>query len=266
MTALARVLTDTHAHLSYIRDRVGQRAIDSIVEAYSGGDAFILDVGVEPDDLPGRLRDFGRFGFVKFAAGVWPSRDALSDPAAALAALERHASDPRCAAVGEGGLDYHHMNGSVEAQKRLFEGQIDLAKRLGKPLLVHSRDAFDDTLALVASAASAVPVVIHCFGYGPEEAKAFLDAGCYVSFAGNLTYPKALGLREAVRLVPPDRLLLETDAPYMNPVPFRGKPSTPLDVGRTYAEAAALRGDDPAGLIAAVSATARRLLDPEPRS
>jgi len=134
------------------------------------------------------------------------------------------------------------MHGSEAAQAALFSAQIELAVRYGKPLIVHSRDAHRDTLAIVKPAASRIPVVIHCFGYDEAAALEYVAAGCYVSFAGNLSYKKSGALRAACAAVPAGRLLLETDSPYMCPEPRRGKDATPLDIGRTYALAAELRG------------------------
>ena len=112
---------------------------------------------------------------------------------------------------------------------------------------------------LFRSLRPAAPVLIHCFGYGPDEARAFLDLGCYLSFAGNLTFKKSDGLREACALVSEDRLLLETDAPFMNPMPNRGKPSSPADVERSYGFAASLRGVPVSSLAETVSRNAREL-------
>jgi TatD DNase family protein len=199
------------------------------------------------------------------AAGVWPSAEALARPADALAALEASAAEAEAlgspvAAIGEGGLDYHHMNGERDAQIELFSGQIALAARMRLPLIVHSRDAFADTLAALSGARLSTPVIIHCFGYGPDEARAFLDLGCHLSFAGNLTYKKADALRAACALAPADRILVETDSPYMCPEPRRGRPCTPLDVGRTYAAAAAIRGVAAGELAGTVSANLAELL------
>ncbi|MDA8426402.1 MAG: TatD family hydrolase, partial [Treponema sp.] len=163
------------------------------------------------------------------------------------------------AAIGECGLDYHHMNGLVGAQRELFVGQIELAERRGLPLVVHSRDAAADTLAVLRECRPRIPVILHCFGYGPGELEDFLALDCYISFAGNLSYKSARPLREACALVPRGRLLLETDAPYMNPEPRRGRPSTSADVERTYAVAAALRSTSVEELAATVSANARTL-------
>jgi len=231
---------------------------------------LLLDPGVEADDLPRRLALVraassvaSEFLFLRFAAGIWPSREALADPSSHLRILSDVVKKALPAAIGEAGLDYHHMNGSRESQRELFEGQLALASSLSLPIIVHSREAAADTLALVAGYARSIPVIIHCFGYGPGEAEAFLELGCRISFAGNLTYRSAPALREACALVPDDRLLLETDSPYMNPEPGRGRASSPLDIGRTYARAAAIRGDSPENLAALIARNAAILF---PRS
>jgi TatD DNase family protein len=273
--------TDTHAHLSMVAHRLGRPALDALLARYadtvgepaldghdSAGSAnlpepLVLDPGVEADDLGDRVRLLAGYAFVRLAAGIWPSNEALKNPAAHFALLEKSIKEAGGAssivAIGEGGLDYHHMNGEKEAQRKLFVMQLDLASRMGKPILVHSRDSAVDSLDILRSERPSVPVVLHCFGYGPDEAKAFLDCGCYISFAGNLTYRKAGALREACALVPAERLLLETDSPYMNPEPFRGRPSTPLDVERCYSAAATIRGIAIEELALLVSATAHRL-------
>jgi TatD DNase family protein len=279
------VFSDTHAHLSSVAEELGAEALADILALYAraAGDAraaggngpLLLDPGTEPGDLPERIallglgpgaRPGGRGEFLRLAAGVWPSAESLASPAASLSALEASIAEAsgsgvRVAAIGEGGLDYYHMAGGPAAQAELFSGQLALAARLGLPMIVHSRDAAADTLALVGRAAerTPVPVVVHCFGYGPEEARAFLRLGCWISFAGNLTYKGSDALRAACALVPDGKLLLETDAPYMNPLPRRGKASSPADVSRTYALAAELRGVAPEELGETVSRNAREL-------
>ena len=253
------IFTDTHAHISLIAEELGAEALGSLLRVYAEADAMavvegrqcpiILDPGVEPKDLPARLELVGGNSppFLRFAGGVWPSAGNLASPAASLDSLSASIAEMsrrgiRVAAIGEGGLDYHHMYGSKALQAELFEGQIALAASLGLPLIVHSRDAAADTLSLIAHAGISTPVIIHCFSYGGGELRGFLDLGCWISFAGNLTYNKSGLLREACAMVPKDRFLLETDAPYMNPIPRRGTSATPLDVERTYAAAADLRG------------------------
>jgi TatD DNase family protein len=272
------IFTDSHAHLSLVAEELGREKLAAILDSYSKAYAqadlegrpgpIVLDPGVDPADLMARLslldNGEGLPPFLRLAAGAWPSAENLAAPAASLASLAM-AMDSianrgiRVAAMGEGGLDYHHMDGSKAAQAELFEGQMALASGLGLPLIVHSRDAAADTLSLIERARLSTPVIIHCFGYGSAEARAFLDLGCWISFAGNLTYKNSGALREACALVPEDRLLLETDSPYMNPMPHRGKSATPLDIGRTYAFAAELRGVGAPELAEAVSRNAHSL-------
>lgn len=257
------VFTDTHAHLGHVRERAGPEGLEAVFRAFRRAPAhgpgspeaecgapFIVDIGTEPGDLAWRVRDFGGEDFVRFTVGLWPGKRSLEDPGQALRLLVKDLDTGLCCALGECGLDYHHMEASRVAQIGLFEAQARLAADRGLPLVVHSRDAFDDTLKVVDGIADRIPVIIHCFGYGPEEAGRFLAAGCHVSFAGNITYRKAEALAEALRTVPAERILLETDSPYMNPAPRRGNPATPLDISRTLEFAAAARAV-PATVLAA---------------
>ena len=272
------VFTDSHAHLPDVAGSHGAEGLAALFADYAaagdqaadcapGTGPILVDIGTGAGDFASRLALLGRHGFLRYSLGVWPGRDALTNPASSLSSLEASlgAAGDDAAAIGECGLDYHHMDGPREAQLALFEGQAAIAVRLGLPLIVHSREAFEDTFAVISRLRDgkygrpAMDVIIHCFGYGPEEAERFLSLGCYVSFAGNVTYKKADALREALRLVPLDRLLLETDSPYMNPEPRRGRPCSPRDIGRTYAFAADLRGEEQDRLAAAVTANARFL-------
>lgn len=268
------VYTDSHAHLTSVAEGIGADALRDILDEFgaaasaSAAAPILMDIGTEPEDLQERaalLGPAGRASFLRLSAGAWPSAESLADPRSSLEGLEAAIAAAgrggiRVAAIGEGGLDYHRMEGPRGAQAALFEGQLELAARLGLPMIVHSREAFEDTLAMIAGPArSGHRIVIHCFGYGPAQARSFLDSGCSLSFAGNLTYKGADALREACALAPPDRLLLETDAPYMNPMPRRGRPSSPRDVSRTYEAAAALRGVTLEELAETVSRNARSL-------
>jgi TatD DNase family protein len=275
------IFTDSHAHLASVAEEIGAEALDALLADYAEADAaaerdgrsrpLLLDIGTEPDDLSARIGllrpgAMGRAAYLRLAAGVWPSAENLASPLGSLEALgsaveAASRSGIRVAAIGEGGLDYHHMEGSKEAQAELFAGQLALASSLGLPAIVHSRDSAVDTRALIeaAGARPSSPVIIHCFGYGSEEARAFLALGCWISFAGNLTYKGSDAQRAACALVPEDRFLLETDSPYMNPMPRRGKSSTPRDVERTYALAAEIRGVTVQDLAETVSRNARSL-------
>jgi TatD DNase family protein len=233
-----------------------------VAKAYMASGATILDPGVEYDDFPARKALLGLYPFVRLAAGIWPDVASIQDRHNRAAALEEHVCDPACIAVGECGLDYHWMNGSREDQAELFRLQIELALAYKKPLLVHSRDAHEDTLAILGTAAQAIPVVIHCFGYDREAALEYVRSGCFVSFAGNMSYKKSSALREACSVVPDGQLLLETDAPYMNPEPRRGKESSPLDIARTYEAAALARDSSVDALAALVAKNARAVFGP----
>jgi len=276
------IFTDSHAHLEMVIQRIGAAAVRGLlalyrIDAEETMAPCILDIGVDPGDLARRKTaivdviqtslDFSKLASIDasvsarifWAAGIWPNREVLRDQEHAIEALVRDL-DSGVNALGECGLDYHHMEAEPLQQIRLFSTQAEFAAQRKLPLIVHSRDAFEDTLNIVAPLAKNLPIVVHCFGYGPEEAEAFLRAGCYLSFAGNITYAKSAALREALSLVPIDRLLLETDAPYMNPLPHRGIPSNPLDIVRTYQMAATLKNLDLLSLRASITANLNNIL------
>lgn len=264
--------SDSHAHLSSFAESLGEAALRELLaefEACPGPERpLLMDIGTVAHDFPGRLDLCGSHPFLGYSLGIWPEPSALADVPASLAALAddlagaREAEASRglgpgglVAAIGECGLDYHYQEGSPSAQAALFEGQLDLAAREGLATIIHSRDAFEDTLALIRGRGGRQALLIHCFGYGPREAEAFLAEGCHISFAGNLTYKKSELLREALAIVPRGRLLLETDAPYMNPEPRRGRPCSPRDIERTYLFAAGILELSPDLLAAELRAT-----------
>lgn len=250
-------LCDTHAHLSYVVERKGTAFLAEIIAAYEGGEALVVDPGVDFDDFPARKAAFGNLPFVRLAAGIWPDASVMEKSPEFVSVLEGYIRDEACVAVGECGLDYHWMHGTREQQETLFRSQAELAVRYAKPLIVHSREAHLDTVAIVRDYAGKVPVIIHCFGYDEAAAMEYIKLGCRISFAGNLTYKKSDDLRAACRVVPEELLLLETDAPYMCPDPMRGKDSSPLDIKRTYALAADLRSTTLEGLAELIQKNAR---------
>ncbi len=261
--------TDTHAHLSSLT-RPGPEAMLEELFAPGGADggiAFgaILDVGTEADDLADRMERFGAWPRVRFSAGIWPSAEAIArrDEQMALLAAEVDAADRRkLAAIGECGLDRHWNradNGAdLAGEGELFDAQLRLALRRGLPVIVHSREAAEETARRIA-AVPGTRGVIHCFSYTQAEAFRFLDLGLYLSFAGTITYKNSGDLRQALQAVPAERLLLETDAPYLAPVPFRGRPAGPGMIAHTYAAAAELRGVSVADLAALVARNAAEL-------
>jgi TatD DNase family protein len=172
--------------------------------------------------------------------------------------IERASEDPRVRAIGETGLDYYRDYAPRADQMRAFEAQVDLAKRRGLPLVIHTRAAEDDTIAVLRERAEGVTVIMHCFSM-PDRVEECVEQGWLCSFAGNVTYPKATDLQEAARAVPDDLLLVETDAPYLSPQPVRGKPNEPANVVRTAEFVAELRGVPYAELEATVERNAARV-------
>lgn len=232
-------IPDTHCHLQDPRfdgDRaeVLARALDCL--------GWIAVVGDTLESSAAALA-LARPGVVA-VVGVHPYHaDGMDD--GALSRLRDLAAHPAAVALGEIGLDYFNEFSPRAAQRPAFERQLALAVGLGKPVVIHNREADDDCLAILRDHAPALPaVVMHCFGGGPESAEAFVELGCFLSFAGNLTFPKAQKLRDAAAVVPLDRLLAETDAPYLAPHPRRGKRCEPADVLLTAAELARVRQCD----------------------
>jgi TatD DNase family protein len=177
---------------------------------------------------------------VRVSIGVHPY-DADAFGPADEAWIRELAAHPAVVAVGECGLDHHRENARPAAQRNAFAAQIAIAREAGLPVVVHTRDAARETLDVLASEADGHPVVLHCFSI-PEHLDEVAERGYMTSFAGQTTYPKALDLQAAARDVPDELLLLETDSPYLSPVPRRGRPNTPANVAHTLRFIAALRG------------------------
>ncbi|MDR1108630.1 MAG: TatD family hydrolase [Spirochaetaceae bacterium] len=240
-------LIDTHAHLFMLSGR-GIPAEKRLEELFNRGFGGIIDIGTAADDLAGRIQSFSRFERIRFAAGIWPYPEAIERRGELAVVLEsqiRQAPSGTLAAIGECGLDHHwnkaEIGADIPGERELFEAQLELAKQYGLPIIIHSRDAATET-AEILSRYPEVRGVIHCFSYGVPQAKNFLDLGYYLSFAGTITYKNTAPLREALVFVPPDRLLLETDSPFLAPVPYRGKATEPGMVNETYRLAGELRG------------------------
>ncbi|WP_190818768.1 TatD family hydrolase [Saccharopolyspora pogona] len=173
--------------------------------------------------------------------------------------LEQLVEHPRVVAVGETGLDYYWDYSPPEPQQEAFRWHIDLAKRAGKPLMIHDREAHQDILRILAAEGAPETVVFHCFSGDAEFARACVDAGYVLSFAGTATFRNANALREAAQLVPLEQFVVETDAPFLTPHPFRGRPNEPYCVNYTLRDLAELRGMTLEELVVATTATAERV-------
>jgi TatD DNase family protein len=240
---------DTHAHLDLCADAEG-----AIERARGAGVTRILTVGTGPASWPAALRLAESHEGVFAILGVHP-HEAGDVPAGALEELRSLHSHERAVAVGEAGLDYHRDYAPREAQRRVFRLTLELAGELRKPVVVHSRAAEEDTAELLAGFPGTV--VLHCFS-SPGLLPLARERGYYVSFAGNVTYPKAGDLREAARAVAFARILVETDAPYLAPQPCRGRPNEPANVVHTLAAVAEARGEEAGELARRVDENAAR--------
>jgi TatD DNase family protein len=241
-------VTDTHAHL----DACEEPADELVARAREAGVGTIVSVGSGLESCRETLAIAARHDGVFAALGIHPHQ-AADEGDDRLAELRELLDDDTAVAVGETGLDYYRDYAPRDRQLALFERQLELAAELGKPVVIHTRAASDDTAAALEPFGGTV--VLHCFS-APELLPVAVDRGYYVSFAGNLTYPNAGDLRDAARAVPADRLLVETDSPYLSPQPKRGRPNEPANVVHTAAALAGARGADPAALAAQLDANA----------
>ena len=242
-------MIDTHAHLDACADRPSAL----VARARAAGVERILTVGTSLESCRAALAIAEREEGVFAILGVHPHAAATAD-AGRMRELAALFASEKAVAVGETGLDYFRDYAPRDAQLRLFDRQLELAAELEKPVVVHTRAADEDTVERLRGFAG--PVVLHCFS-SPTLLEPALKGGWYVSFAGNVTFPKAAELREAAARVPADRLLAETDAPYLAPQPRRGRPNEPAYVVHTLAALAEARSEDQPALEAQVEANAR---------
>ena len=239
-------MTDAHAHLDALEDP------DAAVErARAAGVGRIVTIGTGIESCR-RALDLTAYEGVYAALGIDPHQ-ASTGEASRVSELRPLLDHPKAVAVGEAGLDYHYGVDAKEEQRRLFSAQLALAAELGLPIVVHTRSANDDTESMLR--AHDGTVVMHCFSE-PELLAAGLERGWYFSFAGNATYPKAEALRDAAAAVPADRILAETDSPYLAPQPVRGRPNEPAHIVHTLATLAEVRGEDASALAARIDANA----------
>lgn len=251
------MLIDTHTHLD--AERFDEDRAAAIARARAAGVERMINVGC---DLPSSLRSLGlaqTHPDIFATVGVHPheAKDAPADFDDQLVAL---AANPRVVAIGECGLDYYYDHSPREAQRQVFARQIAAARRARKPLVLHIRDAFDEAIDILeAEGAREVGGVFHCFTGTWEQGRRGLDLGFHLSMPGVVTFKSAGELPEVAKKAPRERLLVETDAPYMAPVPHRGKRNEPAFVALTAAFVAEVRGEDRLAFIEATGDNARRL-------
>jgi TatD DNase family protein len=225
---------DSHTHLELCEPPDAEL----VAAAEAAGVTRILTVGIDGATCRAALAAAEDFPQVYAAIGRHPNA-ATGFDAADLAELEALAAHDKCVAIGETGLDFYRDGAPREDQQRAFEAQIELARATGKPLVIHTRAADEPTLETLERHADGLRVILHCFSMAAELDRCLAHEDWWVSFAGNVTYPSAGELRQAAIRVPADRLLVETDAPYLSPQPERGRPNQPANVVHT-AQALAL--------------------------
>jgi TatD DNase family protein len=232
------MLIDSHTHL----DHCQEDAATLVADAQSVGVGLIIQSGIDLERDRQSVQMAERFSQVFATVGFHPQEAGLlaSEGRAALEDLVLH---PRVVGVGETGFDFFHDEWPHDVQEDAFLFHIDLARRAKLPVVIHTRDAAERTLAVLGDHAAGLSVVLHCFSL-PDRLPEIVERGYYISFAGNVTYKNAPALQEAAAAAPADRLLFETDAPWLTPVPLRGRPNRPALVAAVYEFVAGLRGVD----------------------
>jgi TatD DNase family protein len=251
-------LIDSHVHLDDAkfdadRDATIERALAAGVECM-----LAIGTGNGPSDLEVAIRLADHYPFIYATIGVHP-HDASQATPETWVRMRELASHSKVLAVGEIGLDYHYDFSPRDVQRAAFEQQLALAAESSKPIVIHTREAWDDTLAILRDNWRGAGIM-HCFTGDEAHARQALDLGFHLSFGGVLTFPKAEEVRQAARLAPLDRLLVETDCPYLAPVPHRGKRNEPAFVVETARRLAEVRGEAPEAIAEATTRNFERLM------
>lgn len=259
------MLIDSHCHLD--SDQFDQDREAVIERALAAGVTHMVAIGTGngPPDLEAGIRLADKYEAFYATIGVHPhdASQATEETFQRLSALATH---PKVVAIGEIGLDYHYDFSPREVQQAVFRKQMQIAADAKKPIVIHTREAWDDTISLVREHWDFTRGgIMHCFSGGPKEAQQALDLGFYLSFGGIVTFPKALEIQEAARMAPVDRILIETDSPYLAPVPKRGKRNEPAYIVETARKLAALRGVSEQEIAESTTANFLRLIDLAPR-
>lgn len=250
-------LIDSHAHLDLPefnsdRDAVVQRALDSGVEK-------IITVGIGIRECRQALKLAGQYPFIYATLGIHPHNAAELD-LGMLDFIEQHAGSPKVVALGEMGLDYYRNLSPQEAQKRCFRAQLDIARSLKKPVVIHDREAHADTMAILREEkASEIGGVLHCFSGDSDMARACIDMGFYISIPGTVTFKTSAALQEVVRAVGLEHMLIETDCPFLTPVPHRGKRNEPAYVRLVAEKIAEIKKISPEEVACITGGNAQKL-------
>ena len=245
---MERGYTDSHCHID---DRLPGGAEGAVAAARAAGVTRMITVGCDEPSSRTAIEMAARFDDVWATVGAHPH-----DAKDGVAFVEELLGSPRVVAVGECGLDYHYDHSPRDIQREAFAAQIAIAHQRRLPLVIHTREAWDDTFDILGAEGTPERTIFHCFSGGPDEARRCLDLGAFLSFSGIVTFKTATDLQAAARLCPAERLLIETDSPYLAPVPHRGKPNHPAHVTVVGEFIAALRGETSAQVAASTTAAA----------
>ena len=249
---------DSHFHTLVMEQK--ELPVGEILNrCFAGGMAYGLDIAINLDDFEQRRQRLASFDGVYLTAGLHPSQAGTVRFPDAEGDLRQLLSHRRVVALGEIGLDWYRNHGTPEEQRDLFVSQIELANELGLPVIVHNRDAEEDIFEVFSAHPPTAESIMHCFAADAHFARRFLDLGFTLSFGGNVTYKRSEAIRDAARITPADRILAETDAPFLAPQAVRGRPNHPGYVGHTYAFLAELRGKPVEELAANAKRTFERV-------
>ena len=256
------MLFDTHTHVNV--EQFDEDRKEVIERARQAGVSEMVVVGFDKVTIDGAMALAESYDFIYAAVG-WHPVDAIDATEEDFQRIEQLAGHPKVVALGEMGLDYHWDKSSKDVQKAVFKRQIELAKRMKMPIIIHNREATDDILTILKEEnAAEVGGIMHCFSAGIDEAKQCLDMNFYISFGGPVTFKNAKLPKEVAKEVPLDRLLVETDCPFLSPHPYRGKRNEPARVKLVAEKIAELKGMELEELAEITSNNARRLFGIEP--
>ncbi len=253
-------MIDSHFHFLHM-EKKGLPAEKILTDCFENGMAGALEIGIVPETFARRAEIAESFPGLYMASGLYPSYCETPEWEKSLILLEDHLRTvPKVVALGEIGLDYFHNYGNKSGQIELFEAQLALADKLSLPVVIHCREAEADTLECLGRIRPSKGGVMHCFSSSSEWVTPFLDLGFFISFAGNVSYKKSDTLRESAKMVPRDRILTETDAPYLGPQPVRGRQNHPGFIGHTYEVLADTRGEILSDLIRIIKSNFEKLI------
>ena len=252
------MLADSHAHID--DERFDADRDEVVARALAAGVSLIVNIGADMASSARSVALAEKYPGIYAAVGMHP-HDSQDMKETDYRQLEQWANHPKVVAIGEIGLDYHYDLSPRSVQKEVFLRQLDLARKTGKPFIIHEREAHADMLDIIRYAARGLNGVFHCFSGSVETAREYLKMGFYISVAGPVTFPKSVKTKEVAKAVPLDRLLVETDSPYLTPQPFRGKRNEPAYVRLVAEEIANLRDISLAELAEATTANVRRLFN-----